>query len=161
VSLRCVDADGDGACDDQTWACGTAPTTPVANPIWGNVLKEAWWSHDANLALHGRFLVARAGASVALALKYDWRVDCPSSPCEAQLEVGLLATGMTQLAACAADKPMGQQIDWTQTGTVMLTIPTTSGVYDVRLNIAKQAACGGSLTGTPAANQTVAKICVP
>lgn len=162
AAAACPDANQDGACDSQQWLCGEAPMTPGNNPLWGNVFSEAWWSHDASLAGAGRFVVGKAGGSLALTFTYDWRVDCPGSTCQAQLEVGLVATGTSALATCVADKlVVDREIETGRTGSATISLPAASGIYDVRLQIGKRAACGATLSAVPAADQTIAKICVP
>jgi len=158
----CPDADQDGACDSQLWLCGAEPMSPGNHPFWGDITSEAWWSHNASLGGLGRFVVGKAGGSLALTFTYDWRVDCPASTCQAQLEVGLVSTATSVLAACVADKVIvDRQAEYGRAGTATLALPAASGVYDVRLLIGKRTACGASFSAPPADNQTIAKICVP
>lgn len=155
------DLDGDGTCDDQTWRCGQPPSGPGADPLFGDTNNEALWAHDVSIASKGRFVVAVPGKSLALQLRYDWRVDCPGSTCQAQVEVGLVAAGVDQPLGCIVDRQMADRnIEWSQNGNAKIVVPSTPGVYDVRLEIAKQTACA-STWATPASNHTVAKICVP
>lgn len=155
------DLDGDGACDDQTWRCGSSPSSPGADPLFGDITAEALWSHDVSLANQGRFVVAAAGKPLALTFRYDWRVDCASTTCQAQVEFGLVASGVDQRLGCVVDREMvDRNIEWSQPGAVTIVAPAASGLYDVRLEIAKQTACGASWA-TPAGNHTIAKICVP
>jgi hypothetical protein len=155
------DLDNDGASDDQTWRCGTLPSGPGENPLFGNAIIEALWSHDVSIANKGRFVVAVAGKPLALALRYDWRVDCPAATCQAQVEVGLVAPGVDQRFGCLVDRQMiDRNIEWDQPGTAMLVAPAASGIYDVRLEISKSAACDTTWTA-PGESHTIAKICVP
>lgn len=158
----CPDANQDGACDSQLWLCGAEPMSPGIHPFWGEITSEAWWSHNASLGGLGRFAVGKAGGSLALTFTYDWRVDCPATTCQAQLEVGLVSAGTSVLATCVADKVVGdRQAEYGRAATAILTLPAVSGVYDVRLLIGKRTACAPSFSAPPTANQTIAKICVP
>jgi hypothetical protein len=49
---------------------------------------------------------------------------------------------------------------WAQPGTAMIAVPAASGIYDVRLEIAKGPACDTAWQ-TPGNSHTIAKICVP
>ena len=155
------DLDGDGACDDQTWRCSMAPSGVDEDPIFGNVGSEALWAHDVSLANTGRFVVAAAGKPLALTLRYDWQVDCPGPSCQAQVEIGVVATGVDQRFGCVGDRQMvDRDIEWNQNGTAMIVAPTAPGIYDVRLEISKSTACDTAWS-VPAGNHTIAKICVP
>lgn len=159
----CVDANADGACDDQTWRCGAVPEEPSANPLWGDVLREAWWSHDATLGGQGRRVVAAPGGTLALDFDFDWRVDCDSgASCPAQLEVGLVSASASHFVGCVIDKTVvDRDIEWDHDGMAMIAVPAVPAIYEVRLRIGKQAACGAQLSGQTSESQVIAKICVP
>lgn len=162
AAAACIDANQDGACDDQTWRCGAVPSEPSKDPLWGDVGREAWWSHDATLGGQGRLVVAAPGGMLPLSFRFDWQVDCPGTTCQAQLEVGLVTSGSSTLVGCAADKTVqDRDIEWGHDGAAMISIPQTPAIYDVRLQIGKSAACGSALSMPPAASQTIARICVP
>ena len=155
------DLDGDGACDDQTWRCGTSPNSPGSDPLFGDVNNEALWAHEVSLAGKGRFVVAAAGKSLAVALRYDWRVDCPGASCQAQVVFGVVASGFDAYGGCVVDRQMiDRDIAWSQNGGATITVPAASGIYDVRLDIAKQPACGAAWSA-PGSSHAIAKICVP
>jgi len=156
----CVDLNGDGICDSQTWTCGTQPTPP-SNPLsLGGLSNVA----GANLGGDGAFLVAVAGATIPLRYAYGIDIMCPGSSgtCPAQIEFGLVSGGRL---GCLFDGTVQTNRFQGQLGQqTTLAVPTTPGVYDVRANIGLNPSCGtgsGWYGSEPPATATFAYICVP
>jgi hypothetical protein len=147
----------------NAWPCGAAaPAIPAmvmtGTDVWGAI-------ENVSIAGGGNTRVAQPGEALDYTLTWSLRDTsffCPT--CVDQIEVGLVAGGRH---GCVYDAhPPDDQLQ-TGVASVHMTAPTTSGVYALRFQIARDMfGCNGfGRTGwwfaEPGAEKTFGVICVP
>ena len=162
ASGGCTDSDGDGACDVQTWTCGSAPAAPADPMLLARDLGDPRPRADATITQVAPVrVVARASATLTFGLAIQLAVDCHDKVCGVQVEYGLAGQGR---AGCALDDARFDQ--WSAQGpvTAPVPIPATPGVYELRANLGFNDTCGTGATwyiAEPGATATFAHVCVP
>ena len=159
----CADTDGDGLCNAvDPWPCGTtAPTISnvvmTGNDVWGAI---------SNVSIGGAGNTAIAQPGMQLSYSITWSLrdsDFLCMNCRDQIEVGIVA-GSRQRCVYDNDPPQNQM--QSGTATIMMTAPTTPGVYSLRFQLARDFSCDafgrtGWWIGEPSADKTFGVICVP
>jgi len=159
---ECPDGDGDGACDVQTWVCGTQPAAPADPLALARDLGDPRPKAGAKVAqVAPVYVVARAGATLQIGLDVQLTVDCHDKVCGVPLAYGLAGLGR---AGCAFDDARFDQ--WTAQApvTVPVAVPVVEGAYALRATVDFPDACGTTTSwyvGEPDTAATFAHVCVP
>jgi len=158
-----LDGDADtipDACDN--WPCGVEPGAPSNTVVVGPGLTGM-----RNISLAGeadQTSAVAAATSVEFDFDFGLLYTCgQQSSCREQMEVGFAGVGRL---GCIVDETHGDNLFLFVSGvTTRVTVPSTPGVYDLRIKAAFNASgCGSSdqfTGGEPGSNATVAIVCVP
>jgi len=159
----CPDTDGDGLCNAvDPWPCGlAAPAVPPAVVTGTDVAATI---SNVSIAGGGNTAVAAPGSQLSYTVTWTLRDSDPwCMSCQDQIEVGIVA-GNRQGCVYDDNPPQNQQ----QAGVanVNMTAPSTSGVYSLRFQVARDFGCTafgrtGWWIGEPSADKTFGVICVP
>ena len=180
-----VDVDHDGICDDvDPWLCGAAMPQRMSDlppdestTITGSVSGQGDYAlvYNTKLAAGAASgmpnVSTTAGQSIALAFSYDWTVGCPNGggggphfgeqDCQAQLVASFVpyASATTIASAgCPVDTQVSDhRYTFHNVASSTVTAPGTSGIYELRIALAKDDACKPG-TGKGA---TIALVCIP
>jgi hypothetical protein len=154
-----LDADQDqipDACDD--WPCGARPDDP-GDPMLDGAPGRGWSAALISIG-QARRLVASPGESFSAVFAWTMFVDCGvPAACPAQLEVGYGA----QRTGCVAELAVASGTATTGAFGGSLRAPAAPGPYELRLNAARNAACGTGdawFGGDPGPESTIAYVCV-
>jgi hypothetical protein len=166
----CIDSDHDGVCDSVEWPCGDLP------PALGSAIED---DHDGaspkvnvssiDVDNSGQRVVGTAGETVTIELHYSISDTCGG--CYDQIEYGW---GGGDRIGCLYDDQPGTGGESGTAGdnpTISFKLPTSTGVYDLRINDGQNYSCTdprGSAQVTPqgwwqagpGSADTIAKVCV-
>lgn len=186
----CIDTDNDGVCDAMDicaggddnldtdhdtvpdhcddWPCGPTPVAPSSPVAWNNADgTKTERTQVSNTRLGGgnaNLFVVAPNANVMLTADYSI-YDCICPGCIDQVQIGFATNAnYTEAPKCLFSGTLNGTCMTPKTGTttVLIKAPGTVGtVYDVVFGRAQANGCGGGWwPGMPAANTTVAKVCV-
>lgn len=159
----CPDTDGDGLCNTvDPWPCGaTAPTISnvvmTGSDVYGAI-------SNVSIGGGGNTAVTQPGVQLSYSLTWSLRdSDVFCQNCRDQIEVGVVAGGRQR---CVYDNDPPQNQMQTGNTTIMMTTPSTPGLYSLRFQVARDFSCDafgrtGWWIGEPSADKTFGVLCVP
>ena len=147
---------------NPAWPCGAAAPVVPAVVMTGTDVAGA--ISNVSIAGGGNTRVAQPGQQLNVALSWSLLdADFFCMGCQDQIEVGLVPGGRN---GCIYDANPPQNQLQSGVANVNITAPSTSGVYALRFQIARDFSCDafgrdGWWIGEPAADKTFGVICVP
>jgi len=176
----CADDDQDGICNAQDdWPCGIKPTAPPTSYDL-HVGTSGFKLTNISINQMGTLAVIGHGQGLRLQMHDDAKeTGCGPGRCIDQLEVGWHPSG--NRFACIFDQGVGSStlsadIDATTDANdsqTPLTVPTTTGLYEIRASIGQRYGCykatqngpdnpsfGWWLATEPPVSAVIAKVCV-
>jgi hypothetical protein len=147
---------------NSAWPCGAAPPVVPATVMSGTDVAAV--ISNVSIAGGGNTKVAQPGQQLNYTLSWSLLdTDFFCMGCQDQIEVGLVAGGRQ---GCVYDANPPQNQLQSGVANVNMTAPTTSGVYSLRFQIARDFSCDAFgrdswWIGEPAADKTFGVLCVP
>jgi hypothetical protein len=153
------------------WTCGSEPTAPSATVTVQSTKQDLSLTSidltggEAGSLASGQLVVAKAGASMTLALDFTITDTTCTQSCVDQVEVGWVqgTTGPRDGCVWSGDVPEPNGTGSNVTGFT-IKAPSAAGEYDLRTDIGQGNSCGTQTTWwnppAPPAAQTLVKLCV-
>lgn len=154
------DGDGDGICNNaDDWPCGSKPDNLADEMIDSN--GDRSWGADSIVIGDQQRVVVAANGMFPSAFRWNLKVNCGGpAQCFAFLEIGY---GATRIGCVRGGIALSNDATIIFENNYEVRAPATPGLYELRLNAARQDDCGDDglwFGGDPGPESTIAHVCV-